>query len=123
MPDPNINPREDWPWHKQKCRHEILAAIKRIVDGELSIVDGCWALDDLLTKLWPYYGDYGHPDFEVCASVCRDTYSLPVGEVRKFWAKDALLIKDKEIARVEDLHRDEVLSWGLKMLNTERTKS
>ena len=77
----------------------------------------------MLAKLWPYFVDYGHPDFEVCASVCRDTWSLPVGEVRKLWAKDALLIKDKEIASVEDLHRDEVLSWGLKMLEAESTKS
>jgi hypothetical protein len=38
-----------------------------------------------------------------------ETDHLPVGEVRKYWASDALQAKETEIARTETLWRDKFL--------------
>jgi hypothetical protein len=48
-------------------------------------------------------------DRRLIIGIESETDDLPVGEVRKLWAPDALRVKDVEIARCEELYRPQFL--------------
>ena len=48
-----------------------------------------------------------------------ETDHLPVGEVRKLWAPDALKEKDVEIARADELYRADFLETCQRIVKTE----
>jgi len=49
--------------------------------------------------------------------VASETDHLPVGEVRKLWAPDALEEKDVEIARAEELYKADFLETCRRIVN------
>ena len=48
-------------------------------------------------------------DRRLIIGIDSETDHLPVGEVRKLWAADALKVKDTEIARCEELYKSQFL--------------
>jgi hypothetical protein len=48
-------------------------------------------------------------DRRLIIAIESETDHLPVGEVRKLWALDALAIKDAEIARCEEIYKPQFI--------------
>jgi hypothetical protein len=56
-------------------------------------------------------------DRKLIIGIESETDHLPVGEVRKLWAPDALKEKDLEIARAEELYRGDFLETCRRIAN------
>ena len=54
-------------------------------------------------------------------AVESETDHLPIGEVRKLWAPDALKEKDVEIARAEDFYRTDFLETCRRIVRGNRS--
>ena len=87
----------------QHMSHEeyVLSARSRVVEictailaGTLDVLDGCHSLASLR---WEAEVDEGDQDFVTFAAISSETDALPVGEVRKHWAPEALAKLDPDI--------------------------
>jgi hypothetical protein len=71
-------------------------------------------------------------DLRTFVEIDQKTGFLPVGEVRKLWARDALKVKDVEINRAEELYRPvaretatrlvQRFAWAVKARNERRKR-
>ena len=90
-----------------RARERSLQIARSILDMRIGILEGVRALLPLL---------HSDPDFasqEDCnlfQGVASETDDLPIGKVRIEWHPDYLPEKDQEIARCEDLWRDQIRS-------------
>ena len=88
----------------QKKMAEVAQAI---LDGRVGVIAGARQIHDLCCG---HYGlDESDPDIRTFVGIESETDDLPIGEVRQYWAPDALAKKDAEIARCEALHRQSAL--------------
>jgi hypothetical protein len=76
-----------------------------VLDGRTTVVEAvrelvCLAHTDAIAEV---------EDRRLIIGIDSETDDLPVGEVRKLWAPDALEIKDVEIARCEELYKSSFL--------------
>lgn len=67
----------------------------------MSIIESARAL----SKLTYWSGLDRDPDLMTFVAIDSETATLPVGEVRKYWAAHALEREDVEIAKAEDSYR------------------
>jgi hypothetical protein len=88
-------------------RQRVVQIAQGILDGRVSIIAGA-------RQIRGFSG--GHigvgerdPDLNTFAGIDSETDDLPIGDVRQYWAPDALAQKDVEIARCEAMYREPAL--------------
>jgi hypothetical protein len=74
--------------------------------GEMGVIEGSRRLNDLRTELGLHHLD---DDFVGFVAIDSETDGLPIGDVRKLWAEEALVDKDRQVERAEDLYREGAL--------------
>jgi len=79
----------------------IRARALDLIEGRLSVIESARAL----SKLTFWSGLKDDPDLTNFVAIDSETDTLPVGEVRKYWARHALELEDVEIAKAEELYR------------------
>ena len=91
----------------------IRARALDLVEGRLSVIESA----RVLSKLTYWSGLDTDPDLVTFVAIDSETDTLPVGEVRKYWAAHALEREDVEIAKAEELYRAQRLverfKWAL----------
>ena len=86
-------------------RRKARELAQAVLDGRMTVLEGARALVSLAhTDAVPDVEDR-----RLIIAVESETDDLPLGEVRKLWAADALKEKDVEIAHAETLYRDHFL--------------
>ena len=84
-----------------RAQSEVVSTARGMVSGAIGIVDGARRL----TKLGHALGVDRDPDFTFFVGVDSETDHLPVGEVRRHWAADALQRTDEELRASEAFYR------------------
>ena len=87
---PQINNRED------KCREMVLVA-KGILNGDIGIIAGARQL----SRLRFHSRTEKDSDILFFVGIDSETDDLPLGDVRRHWNPEALMIKDEELRRYE----------------------
>lgn len=91
------------PEYVQLQRSRALDAARGIVSGQRTVIEGCRYLSDIRFGLeLPELQDA----FDGIVAIASESDPLPVGEVRKYWAADALKQQDIEIAGFEEFYRN-----------------
>jgi hypothetical protein len=86
-----------------RARAEICTFAKRFLSGEIGVIETARGL----SPFWDLFiGDALEPHVRVFVGINSDTDALSVGDVRQYWASDALDQKHKEIAGAEEKWRD-----------------
>ena len=88
-------------------RQKIAKVAQRVLDGSIGIIAAAREIHSLCCGQVGL--DERDPDLNTFVGIDSETDALPVGEVRKHWAPDALAKKDIEIARREAMYRDSAL--------------
>lgn len=86
--------------------------LQRVKEVAAAVLDGRTTVLEAVRELYPLahtdaIADEG--DRTLVIAIESETDALPVGEVRKLWAPDALEAKDAEIARAQELYRAQFL--------------
>ena len=102
--------RQAADWERQRARDVAEA----VLDGRITVLEGARALvplahTDAIANV---------EDRRFIIGIESETDHLPVGEVRKLWAPDALKEKDVEIARAEALYRSDFLEACRRIANS-----
>lgn len=96
-------------WHNEQYmrakRSEVVNTARLLREGKMSVVEGAWRLNALRHEVTQKDFD---DDFMLFVAIASETDHLPVGEVRKQYAKTALVKADKEIEDVEKIYRAQV---------------
>jgi hypothetical protein len=87
-------------------RQKVASVAQDILDGRIGIIEGSRRLNSLRHRIDV---DEFDPDLLTFVVVESETDALPVGDVRRQWASDALAKKDVEIAAAEAFYRKDVL--------------
>jgi hypothetical protein len=77
-----------------------------MVRGELGVIEGARLVCRLQSRISSRDHD---PDFLPFVAIDSETDHLPVGDVRQYWAADALARVDHEIQAAEAFHRDQAI--------------
>jgi len=85
-----------------RAQSEVVSTARGILSGAIGIVEGARQL----TKLGHALGVDRDPEFIFFVGVDSETDHLPVGEVRRHWAADALQRTDEELRGCESFFRD-----------------
>ena len=83
-------------------QQRVVEVASAILHGELGIIEGSRLLCSLQSRATSLDHD---PDFIPFVAIDSETDHLPVGDVRRHWAPDALVSKDIEIHATEDYYR------------------
>jgi hypothetical protein len=87
------------------ARAEMRDIAKRFLAGELGVIEASRAL----SPFWDMVSQEDlEPHIRAFVGINSDTDALPVGDVREYWASEALVGKDREISDAEAKWRD----WG-----------
>jgi hypothetical protein len=92
------------PW-VDDAPERAIAMAKRVLAGELGVIEGCRALSSMRWE----FGATMTDEFSPFVAIDSETDDLPVGAVRDLWSVDALATKDLEIDRCEQLYRTQAL--------------
>jgi hypothetical protein len=85
-------------------RKKVAEIAQDILDGRIGIIVGSREIGRLCGG---HLGlDERDPDLLAFIGIDSETDDLPIGDVRQYWAPDALAQKDTEIARSEAHYRD-----------------
>ena len=89
------------------AEQNIAQIAQAILDGRVSIIAGA-------RQIRRFCGghaglDERDPDLNTFVGIDSETDDLPIGDVRQYWAPDALARKDLEIARCEAMYRESAL--------------
>lgn len=87
-------------------RAKVVEAAQAILDGTSGIIEGARRLNALRAAMGIHHLD---EDFVGFVAIDSETDTLPIGEVRKRWNKEALIQKDREVEEGERLYRDGAL--------------
>ena len=96
-PPKTIQNIAQWENH---CR-KIHARSEDFLADRLGVIETARILSQL--AFWTHLQD--DADLQTFVAIDSETDSLPVGEVRRYWAPDALKRKDVEINRAEKLYQ------------------
>ncbi len=88
-----------------RAQNKVVSTARSILSGAVGIVEGARRL----TKLGHALGVDRDPDFTFFVGVDSETDHLPVGEVRRHWAADALQRTDEELRECEAFFRADAL--------------
>lgn len=94
--------------NQDSSRIAAIEAAREVLDGKLSVIEGCRRLNALSCDLvddWRV-----DKDFAVFGAVDSETDCLPVGAVRQHWNSSALVREDEKIEVAEALYRDRVMA-------------
>jgi hypothetical protein len=85
-------------------QRKIVEVAQSILDGRVSVIAGARQIHELCSG---HVGlDQRDPDINTFVGIDSETDDLPIGDVRRYWAPDALAQKDVEIARCEAIYRE-----------------
>ncbi len=88
-------------------RQKIAEVAQGILDNRISIIASARQIRGLCCG---HVGlDERDPDLNTFVAINSETDDLPIGDVRQYWAPDALAQKDLEIARCEAMYRESAL--------------
>jgi hypothetical protein len=88
-------------------RQKMAEIAQGILDGHISIIAGAREIHALFCG---HVGiDEQDPDLNTFVASDSETDDLPIGDVRQYWAPDALERKDVEIARCETVYRERAI--------------
>ena len=98
--------------YRAKVEAQVLSLAKQLLAGRLGVITAarklsCFRYDfdpDLSTPLTVFIG------------IASETDDLPVGEVRQYWAANALERKDREIAEAERFYRDSAIEAATELV-------
>src|SRR4051812_7924138 len=94
-------------------QQRIVDVASAILRGELGIIEGSRQLCSLQFRV----SSLDHnPDFLSFVGIDSETDHLPVGDVRRHWAADALARKDIEIRKAEAFYRDHAIAGCERLL-------
>jgi hypothetical protein len=85
-----------------RAQSEVVSTARGMLSGAIGIVEGARRL----TKLGHALGVDRDSDFTFFVGLDSETDHLPVGEVRRHWAEDALRRTDEELRACESFYRD-----------------
>ncbi|HWD92769.1 MAG TPA: DUF2489 domain-containing protein [Verrucomicrobiae bacterium] len=85
-----------------RAQSEVVSTARGVLSGAVGIVEGARRLAKLSHDL----GVDRDQDFIFFIGVDSETDHLPVGEVRRHWAAEALRQKDEELRKCEASFRD-----------------
>jgi hypothetical protein len=89
---------------QELTRSAVIA--QAILDGRISLIAGSRELSALALAHAPKPLD---ADFSPFVTFDDRTCEFPIGDFRRLWARDALVIKDRQAAQVEDQFREILL--------------
>ena len=89
------------------AEQNVVQVAQAILDGRISIIAGA-------RQIRRFCGghaglDERDPDLTTFIGIDSETDDLPIGDVRHYWAPDALAQKDLDIARCEAIYREAAL--------------
>ena len=84
-----------------------------MLDGALGIIEGSRRLNDLRAAIGIYHLD---EDFVGFVAIDSETETLPIGEARELWNKEALVQQDRKVEEAERLYRDGVFKDCRKLI-------
>jgi hypothetical protein len=88
-------------------RQKVVAIAQELLDGRIGVIDAARQINAFRGDRVAL--DEFDPDFVTFLAIDSETDDLPVGDVRRHWAADALAQKDLEIARSDELYRSQAL--------------
>jgi hypothetical protein len=95
-------------------RQKIAKVAQGILDGRINIIAGARQIRGLCCG---HVGlDERDPDLNTFVSIDSETDDLPIGDVRRYWAPDALARKEVEIARYEAKFRELALQAAAQLV-------
>ena len=83
-------------------RQRVVTVARDILEGRSGIIEGSRLLASLSHRVG--LGEFD-ADFLPFVGIDSETSHLPIGEVRRHWAADALATKDSELAAAEAFYR------------------
>ena len=92
----------------------VIEAASAILRGELGVIEGSRLLCSLRSRVSALDRD---PDFVTFVGIESETDHLPIGEVRQFWAGDALARLAPEIQAAEDHFRVPAFTAAQRLLD------
>ena len=95
------------------AQQQVITAASAIVRGDLGAIEGSRLLCSLRSRVSASDHD---PDFFPFVIIDDATDHLPIGEVRRYWAVDALTGKDLEIQAAEALHHADAVAGCERLL-------
>lgn len=102
----------------EAARQQIIQTAQSMLDGTLSFIEGARLIGHLR---W----EAGFPDFDPdilpFVAIDSETDALPIGDVRKLWAPDALQKLQPEIEQSEKWARDIGYPYCQKLIDRLRT--
>jgi len=103
------------PSYVWRC-NKVVSLAKAMLQNEVGIIEGARQMDQLRHSVGgdPDFGN--DPDFEIFDVIACETEDLPLSKVRELWSADALLEKDKEIAKAEQLYKKSALDACRKLI-------
>src|SRR5690349_25126100 len=84
-------------------RQKVVAIAQELLDGRIGVIDAARQINAFRGERVAL--DEFDPDFVTFLAIDSENDDLPVGDVRRHWAADALAQKDLEIARCDKLYR------------------
>lgn len=102
-----------------KCREMIWEIAHAILNGTIGIIEGSHHLSALRTKAELALND----DFELFDVISSESDTLPVGDTRQHWNKEALEEKDWEIKEYEAKMKSQVVQACQNILDKLRHDS
>jgi hypothetical protein len=89
-------------------KEQKVAQIARaILAGRIGVIEGAREIRRFCGGHLGF--DDRDPDLNTFVAIDSETDDLPIGDVRRYWAPDALAQKDAEIARCEAVYREAAL--------------
>ena len=91
----------------EEQEREIVRVARRILSDEVGIIAG--AREMTCVRFRSHTNEQRDEEFLAFVGIASETDHLPVGDVRRHWAADALIRKDAEIIEAEDFFRERAL--------------
>ena len=89
-----------------------IAIARRMVGGELGVIEGCRTLSSMRWELEAEMAD----QFLPFVAIDSETDDLPIGAVRDLWDLDALARKDQQFRRYEQIYRTQAIEACLVLI-------
>lgn len=90
----------------EEQEQEIVRVAHRLLSGEVSIIEGS---REMTRVHFRSHSDERDEEFLTFIGIASETDHLPVGDVRRHWAEDALVLKDTEITEAEEFFRERAI--------------
>jgi len=93
-------------------RAQVLSLARQLLAGKLSVIAAARGLSALRCDFDPDL----QTELRTFVGIDSETDDLPIGEVRKYWSREALERKDREIAECERIFRDNAIEAAIELI-------